>query len=112
MSEVTVESFNKFMSSINKNLYRSRFIRPQISFNDDLVMSIQASHFHYSIPREDNLVEYTHWEVGFPTKKEDLLMPYIETSIDDPTGSVYPYVPVEVLVDIANKYGGEMKVSI
>ena len=111
-NEVTVSSFNVFMSQLKT--YSSLHLRPVIIFgdqNNNLTLSIQASVYHYCLPRKDSLNEYTHYEVGFPSKKEELLMPYIEVEGDNPTETVYPFVPVEVLVNLANNYGGIVGVS-
>ena len=110
-NKVTVDSFNAFMSMLPKR--SSMDIRPMIQFgsnDNNLKLSIQASAFHYSSPRLNNLNNYTHYEVGFPSSVEPMLMPYIEVEGDNPTETVYPYVPVEIIVDIANKYGGTMEV--
>lgn len=49
--------------------------------------------------------EYATCEVGYPSQKEELLMPYIEDPTE-PTKAVYPYVPVEVIEQVIEKHGG------
>lgn len=49
--------------------------------------------------------EYAACEVGYPSQKEELLMPYIEDPTE-PTKAVYPYVPVEVIEQVIEKHGG------
>lgn len=80
-------------------------IRPRITCADGFSLSVQASRFHYCSPRIDNAVKYTHVEVGFPSERVEALMPYAEDE-DDPTGTVYGQVPVEVVWTIINEHGG------
>lgn len=73
--------------------------RPRINCKDGFSMSVQAGQFSYSIPRKDlRDGNYTHVEVGFPSKEEELLKPYSD--------AVYGYVPVEVVDEIIGKHGG------
>ena len=73
--------------------------RPRINCKDGFSMSVQAGQFSYSIPRKDlRDGNYTHVEVGFPSKEEELLKPYSD--------AVYGYVPVEVVDKIIEKHGG------
>ena len=71
---------------------------------DGFTMSVQASRFHYCTPRIDDS-EYTAVEVGCPSGYESLLAPYAEDK-EDYTGTVYGWVPVQVVVDICAKHGG------
>lgn len=71
-------------------------------------MSVQASERHYSTPR-DNKGPWTHFEVGFPTQREPLLLPYLEPSLlsgPDPEKSVYPYVPADIVDKVIFLHGG------
>ncbi|MBR52245.1 hypothetical protein CMK19_00575 [Candidatus Poribacteria bacterium] len=72
--------------------------------------SVQASHGHYCLPREDNPEGgYTHYEVGYPSEGERLLLPYKEMECDiqfPPTKSVYPFVPKCVIKSIIEKHDG------
>lgn len=80
--------------------------RPHVFCKDGFEMSVQAGAGLYSTPRK-NLEngEYTACEVGFPSEKEELLMPYAE-DWKKPTETVYPYVPVEVIERVIEKHGG------
>lgn len=82
-------------------------VRPHIFCEDGFEMSVQAGSGLYSAPR-GNLEsgEYTACDVGFPNRKEELLMPYAEEDPETPTDSVYAYVPVEVIEQIIEKHGG------
>ena len=68
-------------------------------------MSVQAHAGAYCSPRGDNKPKYTHVEIGFPSEKEDLLMPFAE-EVGDPTGTVYGYVPVQIVTNVLAKHGG------
>ena len=68
--------------------------------------SVQAGAGLYCEPRANlESGEYTACEVGYPSQKEELLMPYIEDPTK-PTEAVYPYVPVEVIEQVIEKHGG------
>tara|TARA_R110000824_G_scaffold111463_5_gene259923 strand:+ start:1152 stop:1376 length:225 start_codon:yes stop_codon:yes gene_type:complete len=48
---------------------------------------------------------YVEVEVGFPSHKEELLMPWAENR-SEPTDTVYGYVPVSVVTNVIAKHGG------
>lgn len=77
----------------------------RIFCKDGFNMSVQANRTAYSSPREDDAKEYTHVEVGFPSKPEPLLMEWVETD-GDPTDNVYCWVPVGVIRAVLEKHGG------
>ena len=80
--------------------------RPHIFCADGFEMSVQAGAGLYCEPRMNlESGEYAACEVGYPSQKEELLMPYIEDSTE-PTKAVYPYVPVEVIEQVIEKHGG------
>lgn len=81
------------------------YVRLPVKVGDDLVLSIQASSGHYCQPREDNAERYTHVEVGYPSHVVLELLAWAEQS-GDPTETVYPYVPVDVLNAIIHAAGG------
>lgn len=77
---------------------------PAVECRDGFRMSVQASTNHYCIPRSD-AGPWTHVEVGFPSQVEPMLWEYAE----EPgawTDSVYPRVPVEVVVAVIEVHGG------
>ena len=78
--------------------------RPHVLCADGYKVSIQAGNGLYSCPRA-NVVEYTAVELGFPNMADDLIMKYAEDP-DEPTGTVYGYVPVEVVQQLMDKHGG------
>lgn len=72
---------------------------------DGFSMSVQASGYNYCTPRTNDAKEYIEVEIGFPNSKEDLLMDYAE-DINNPTATVYGYVPAQVVVNVLAKHGG------
>ena len=80
-------------------------IRPRIECKDGFNISVQVGEYLYCRPRIND-GPYTHVECGYPSEQEDLLMPFIETDREDPTSSVYPFTPVEVVNAVIEKHGG------
>jgi hypothetical protein len=78
---------------------------PQIVCADGFKISVQASSFTYCQPREDNAPQYTHVECGFPSAEPEFLMEYAENP-DDPTETVYGYVPIELVEQLITLHGG------
>ena len=70
---------------------------------DGFSVSIQASSYHYCSPRDDD-GPYTSVELGFPSKVVESLMPYAKEP-DQPTGTVYGWVPVDAVADVLTKHG-------
>ena len=75
---------------------------------DGFKMSVQANPTAYCEPRSGICENYTLVEVGFPSAEESLLMPWAE-SPEDPTGTVYGYVQVDVVTKVIVKHGGMME---
>ena len=73
--------------------------KPAIKCKDGFSMSVQDHEFAYATPGLTS-------EIGFPTKEEPLLEGYAEDP-SDPTGTVYPHVPNELIEKIIAKHGGE-----
>ena len=74
---------------------------------DGFEMSVQASRGHYCSPREDE-GPYTAVEIGFPNRRDALLMPHIELPDGDPLDSVYPWVPARLVMKVIQKHGGRI----
>lgn len=85
--------------------YTYRRLSPQMVCNDGFAMSVQVSHSHYCSPRVDDAEYYSEVEVGYPSKEEELLMPFAEDA-SNPTQTVYGYVDVRVVDAVINKHGG------
>jgi hypothetical protein len=72
---------------------------------DGYTVSVQANRLAYCSPRVDGAEVYTAFELGFPSAADDLLNEYAEDGTD-PTGTVYGYVPAEVVLELLTKHGG------
>lgn len=89
--------------------YTVEKVFPAMVFADGFTMSVQGHSGAYRRPRSDfggaHGESYTMVEAGFPSEREELLMPYAEDA-ERPTETVYGYVPVSVIEAIAAKHGG------
>ena len=72
---------------------------------DGFEMSVQAHATAYCSPRMNNAEKYTSVEIGFPSEREPMLMQFAEEA-NDPTGTVYGYVPVQIVTNVLAKHGG------
>lgn len=72
---------------------------------DGFAMSVQASDGHFCDPRLNKAWPYGEFEIGFPTKREPLLMEFAEER-NKPTKTIYPYVPATLINTIVEKHGG------
>ena len=79
-------------------------VRPQIVCNDGFAMSVQASSFHYCVPRKDNAEQYTGLEIGYPSQEEPLLFEFAKDT--DYTQTVYGCVHAEIIQAVIDKHGG------
>ena len=78
---------------------------PRIVCKDRVTLSVQASRAHYSYPAS-NIGPYSAVEIGYPSMHPgEAIMEYCE-DCDDPTGTVYAYVPIGLVVDFINEHGG------
>ena len=80
-------------------------LNERIQCADGFSMSVQGSETAYCTPRINSAEEYTEVEVGFPNMVEELLLPYAEEP-DNPRGTVYPWVPAQVIVNVIAKHRG------
>jgi hypothetical protein len=78
---------------------------------DGFKMSVQAHYGAYCNPKMDGAESYDEVEVGFPSSAEPLLMEWCEDP-EDPTGTVYAYVPSQVVVNVIAKHGGMVEGEI
>lgn len=79
--------------------------RPRVICADGFQISIQASRCHYCDPRNNNADKYDKVELGYPSEEENLIMRYAEED-EEPTHTVYGYVPVEIVDEMLKKHGG------
>jgi len=80
----------------------------RIELSDGNSLSVQASETHYCAPRE-NHGPWDLVEVGFPSvEPPETWAEYFDGDWDndDRTGSVYGYVPIDLVVDFINEHGG------
>ena len=83
-----------------------RKIYEAVVCEDGFSVSIQASRYSYSEPKRDNYAQgYTSVELGFPNRPCPFIIDYAETP-EDPTGSVYGYVPASVVKKMIAAHGG------
>lgn len=93
---------NKLLGGAPRHLHHV----PTIMCADGFRMSVQASEFHYCSPR-DSIGPWGLVEVGFPTERVDAFMPFFDgREGDDPTGTVYGYVPIRVVAQAIVDHGG------
>jgi hypothetical protein len=87
--------------------------RTRIILVDGESVSVQASETHYCAPRQTISVgelkqfnvPYYEYEIGFPSFKADEWMEYAEQP-EQPTETVYGYVPVSVVQAVIDSHGG------
>ena len=80
-------------------------VRPRICCKDGFSISVQGgTEYHYCTPRK-HCNQYIEVELGFPSAADPLLEDYAEDP-SDPTGTVYGYVPIEVVENLVEKHGG------
>lgn len=79
-------------------------IRKAIKCSDGFTMSVQASSMHYCAPRSDE-GPWISFEVGFPSEREELIIRWAEYP-DQPTDTVYGWVPSDVIDEVIAKHGG------
>lgn len=72
---------------------------------DGFEVSIQASEFHYSAPR-DNSGQYWEVELGFPNMEPTEEVAQYAEDKNDLTGTVYGYVPIELVDAMLEAHGG------
>lgn len=96
---MTLEHLHEFLMAP-----RAGKLLPKLRCADGFQMSVQVGACHYCSPRADT-GPWSAVEVGFPSERDERLMPYAEDD-SDPTDTVYGWVPVDVVVDVVNAHGG------
>lgn len=96
---------NKFLSHTElENVAGIGRLRKRAILQDGTILSIQASRLHYCAPRSND-GPYQSVEVGFPSTVLPEIADYAEDP-DDPTGTVYGHVPVDLLAQAIERRGG------
>jgi len=108
-------------------------VRHHITCADGFTVSVQASETHYCKPRITQYYDGEHWqkeildkwgmygsgvfeakdsftpyetvEIGYPSSVEPDILDFADGA-DDPTDTVYGYVPVEIVDKVLEKHGG------
>jgi len=82
-----------------------RPIRPRAVCKDGFSVSIQGNtRHHYCAPRE--VVDWGYeYELGYPSERDETIMSYAEDRTD-PTGTVYGFVPIDIIETLIQKHGG------
>jgi hypothetical protein len=110
MKEMTVELLRKhLMDARDQDDYEVRQdirfpLSPRITCADGFSLSVQATHGAYCRPRT-NIADWHEVEVGYPSDAPTEFICYAEDPAR-PKETVYPYVPVELVVAEINKHGG------
>ena len=86
---------------------RNNFFNTPIVCVDGYRVSIQCAAHNYCSPRNNNTYVhgYSSFELGFPNEADELINGYAEDS-GDYTGTVYGYVPRDVVTALIKKHGG------
>lgn len=109
---MTESEFQTFMRSLRDKPYEvagKTYYPPRdrVTCADGFTISIQAGWGKYSLPRSDYDGDYAQWEYGFPSEtplSADLLLRAEDPS--DYTGTVYGYVPTEIVIAELEAHGG------
>lgn len=102
-----MDPVNQFLRS-TRMVKESGFLykRPRVVCKDNFSVSIQASSTNYCTPESDEEdVIFKTVELGYPSEEDDLILQFAEYK-DDPTSTVYPQVPIEIVNELLEKRGG------
>lgn len=105
---MNINQFHKKYRKITESPSGPEYTRqmvPYVVCKDGFTLSVQASYTHYCSPREVDADFYDEFEIGFPSEEEHLLMPFCENE-EQPTQTVYGFVPVKVVDRVLAKHGG------
>ena len=78
---------------------------PRLILTDGVSLSVQASEYSYSSPR-DNKGPYTKVEVGFPSETPPEAWKEFAEEWDKPTNTVYGYIPLAMVMLYIGAHGG------
>jgi len=82
-----------------------KVMMPRIICKDGTTVSVQASEFHYSLPNS-NRGPYKAVEVGFPSVAPPLAWERYAENWENPTDTVYRFVPLELVSFYIASHGG------
>jgi len=72
---------------------------------DGFSVSVQAGGPLYCSPSTSDTDRYAEVELGYPSRPSALLLRYASDP-KDPTDTIYPYVPVEIVSELIRAHGG------
>ncbi len=81
------------------------FPNKRVVCSDGFSMSVQGHRGGYCSPRVDNAESYTMVEVGYISHEEPLLDNWCEDP-EEPTETIYGYVPSQQVALVIAKHGG------
>lgn len=100
------------MSKVNEYLISHQapnggiWFAPRITCADGFSLSVQVHSGAYCCPRDGVGPDWSQAEIGFPSERpNDAIMAYAENP-DDPTETVYSYVPMELIDALVDEHGG------
>ena len=97
------QSFDKFIMETQTVAFGE--VRPEVTCKDGYSISVQASSFHYSYPREDGLTSYEEFEVkGLTEGRIERLKEWAEDY--ENVNTVYGFVPKEEILQLILEHGG------
>lgn len=74
---------------------------------DGFELNIQAGPLYYSLPENNSMGPWTHFEVSAVSESDEDLLPFINFKHCYETGNIcYREVPVEALRKVLSKHGG------
>jgi len=87
------------------------YMNKRVFCADGYSVSIQASSTSYCKPRRDikDVSTYESFELGFPSSRDEEIIEWAENS-EEPTETVYGYVPREVVESLIKKHGGVVRI--
>ena len=83
--------------------FHQRFLR-QVVCKDGFAISVQVSEGYYCQPREVASF-YDLVECCYPTATPEFILEYAD-DVDNPTKTIYGYVPVKLVNKLINYHGG------
>jgi hypothetical protein len=94
---------NAYMRA-NRTIANGNLVK-RITCKDGFSISVQASAFSYSYPRENHAEYYSKVECGFPSAVPEFIMEYVDDA-ESPMQTVYGYVPTVLVEQLINFHGG------
>jgi len=86
--------------------YTFRRLAPRMLLGDGVTLSVQVSHTHYCDPREDDAFIYMGAEIGYPSQDMGPEFSEYAEDAENPTQTVYGYVPVYLIDRYITAHGG------